>query len=167
MFGMIAVWRSVPLRRLTVKRPPSEIEAKPQLWPGWMDHIRMRAYGIIGRALGLLVFLAGATMLAGVFYLGFQIFQDPGFSTGNSTGDKATSAAALIVPHLTVLLVRLAFLLAMCIAASLMASKGIQLYVAGVSGAHPPVVSNAGGSGPVVLTRKKIKSEVDAEPVVD
>lgn len=89
----------------------------------------MNSSGIVGRTLGLLVFIGGIALLGLVFWLSWQIFLDPGLTAGpgESPGDE-------LLPRLSTLIVRLAFLLTMCVAASLIASKGIQLYVADETG---------------------------------
>lgn len=83
---------------------------------------------MLGRAIGLIVFVVGVAMLAVVFWLSWKIFQNPGFV--QTTASVATANA---LSRLAVLVVQLAFLLSMCVAASLIASKGIQLYAAGDS----------------------------------
>ena len=86
----------------------------------------MKSAGLLGRAAGLLVFVVGVGMLATVFWHSWKLFLDPGIPSGGQGGELVTRLVQLVV--------RLAFLLAMCVAASLIASKGIQLYTA----AHRP-----------------------------
>lgn len=88
----------------------------------------MRVYGLIGRAVGLIVFLAGVVMLVVVFWQSWQMF----LQTGLESVGKET-ASGVILARLSSLIARLALLLAMCVAGSLIASKGIQLYSAGES----------------------------------
>ena len=83
---------------------------------------------MLGRAIGLIVFVVGVAMLAAVFWLSWKIFQNPGFAE-----TTATVVTANVIARLAGLIVQLAFLLSMCVAASLIASKGIQLYAAGDS----------------------------------
>ncbi len=132
----------------------------------------MRAYSIVGRGLGLIVFLVGIAMLAGVFWFGFKIFQDPGFvasasksASAGAAGTAATNSAASILPRLVVLLVQLVFLLAMCVAASLIASKGIQLYAAGsLSHLH---ASPDRRDIPVVLAHHPVRDKTDTDVLSD
>lgn len=111
-------------------------------------------------------------MLAGVFWFGFKIFQDPGFAasaskslTKGAAQNAAAGSVAGILPRLTVLLVQLAFLLAMCVAASLIASKGIQLYAA-CSGSDLHHTGDR-GDRPVVLARRPARERGEPETVSD
>ena len=99
----------------------------------------MRTSQLVGRTIGLLVFLGGIAMLVYVFVLGWRIFENPGF-----TGAAAGSGADGIVSHLVTVIVRLAFLLAMCVAGSLIASKGILLYGSLIH--HPAVDASPAAS---------------------
>lgn len=95
----------------------------------------MKTAGLLGRAAGLLVFAIGIAMLATVFWQSWKLFLDPGIPAGGEGGE--------LISRLVQLVVRLAFLLAMCVAASLIASKGIQLYTAAVHrpAPHRPAAS--------------------------
>jgi len=93
----------------------------------------MTSPGFFGRVTGLLVFLLGVGMLVTVFWQSWMIYQDPGL-----TSSAAGTGMEGLVSRLTVLVVRLAFLLAMSVAASLISSKGVQLYLASAYG-PPPV----------------------------
>lgn len=67
-------------------------------------------------------------MLAFVFLQSWEIYSDPGIVMAS-----ANEASALVVGDLTRLAVRLIFLVVMCVAGSLIASKGIHLIIAGGS----------------------------------
>lgn len=105
----------------------------------------MRTSQLVGRTIGLLVFLCGIAMLVFVFVLGWRIFQNPGFTGAVGSGTDG------IVSHLVTLIVRLAFLLAMCVAGSLIASKGILLY--GPLIHHPAVDASPAASRPTTEPR--------------
>lgn len=85
----------------------------------------MKASGILGQIIGIVVFVVGIAMLVHVFLIGWQVFQSPDMAPKNP--DPGGDA---VVTRLATLVVRLAFLLVMSIAGSLVASKGIQLYAA-------------------------------------
>lgn len=106
----------------------------------------MRTSHLVGRTIGLLVFLAGILMLGYVFVLGWRIFENPGFAGAQTAASAQAGGADRILSHLVVVLVRLAFLLAMCVAGSLIASKGILLYGSLVH--HAPSADAASGPAP-------------------
>lgn len=91
------------------------------------------ATGVVGRLVGFIIFLLGIFMLGVVFWQSWQIFLDPGVTRAPA------NASDTLVARLSALLVRLAFLLAMTIAASLIASKGITLFIS----AHHPAPAPA------------------------
>ncbi len=102
----------------------------------------MRISQLVGRTIGLLVFLGGIAMLVYVFVLGWRVFEEPGFTGSGTEG---------LVSHLVTVIVRLAFLLAMCVAGSLIASKGILLYGSLIH--HPAVSDSAAEPQPAAEAR--------------
>lgn len=94
---------------------------------------------ILGRIIGMLVFLVGVALLVIVFYKAFDLFTaKPADALGLTfTGDpKKDPTVALIGSHFGWLLFRVAFLFIMAISASLLSQKGINLYFSALQG-HP------------------------------
>ncbi len=95
---------------------------------------------LIGRIMGMLVFLIGVGLILLVFYIAYELFhQPPAQALGlKLTGDPKKDAAALNYVHLgaqiTGLLLHLAYLFLMSIAGSLVANKGINLYFSALHG---------------------------------
>lgn len=88
---------------------------------------------LIGRVIGMLVFLIGVAALLLVFYTAFDLFKmTPAAALGlKFTGDPKKDPAAINIGAMFAwLLFRVAFLFIMSIAGSLIANKGINLYFA-------------------------------------
>jgi hypothetical protein len=95
---------------------------------------------IMGRIIGMLVFLLGVGMLVLVFKVGYDLFaQKPSSVLGlKFTGDpKKDPAAAQIGAHFGSMLFQLGYLFLMSIAGSLIAQKGINLYFSSLRGKTP------------------------------
>jgi len=98
-----------------------------------------RGSDLIGRIIGMLVFLIGVVLLIIVFYKAFDLFAaKPADALGLTfTGDpKHDPTVTLIGSHFGWLLFRVAFLFIMAISASLVSQKGINLYFSAIQG-HP------------------------------
>jgi hypothetical protein len=86
---------------------------------------------VIGRVIGMLVFLIGVALLLVVFYIAYGLFTTPPAAalglrfTGNP---KTDPGAATIGTQFAWLLFRIAYLAIMSVAGSLVANKGIHLY---------------------------------------
>ena len=110
------------------------------------------------RITGLLVFLAGVGLLVFVFLTANTLFNAPAppapapapVATGEQ-GGNAASAGVEIGRSFSQLLQKILLLLLMCVAGSVIASKGIQLYFAArPAGATPPVSAAHETAAPVV-----------------
>lgn len=92
---------------------------------------------ILGRVIGMVVFLLGVGLLLWVFYIAYGLFTaTPAQAIGlNITGDpKRDPGAAQIGSQFGWLLCRIAFLFVMSISGSLVSQKGINLYFSAVQG---------------------------------
>ena len=94
---------------------------------------------IVGRLVGMLVFLIGVTLLVFVFMQAFRLFGlKPSDALGlQFTGDPKTDPTlGLIGSRFGLLFVQIAFLFIMALAASLISQRGINLYFSALHGAH-------------------------------
>jgi hypothetical protein len=95
---------------------------------------------LIGRIIGMLVFLVGVGLLMLVFYIAYGLFTKPAAQALGLilTGDPKKDAVTLNYVNLGVqfgtLLIRLLCLFIMSIASSLIANKGINLYFSAIQG---------------------------------
>lgn len=110
----------------------------------------------IGRALSLLIFIAGVGLLGVVFAVAYHMLTNPvpglgaALSATAATGKAASASGQPLVGISSAVLsflLRLAVLFVMTIAASLIAAKGVNLYFAAIGAAHAqgapqPVVSS-------------------------
>ena len=92
---------------------------------------------VIGRIIGMLVFLAGVAALGFVFSIAYKLFSAPpetalGLTFKNNP--KTDPTAAAIGTQFGALLLRLGYLFLMSIAGSLIANKGINLYFSALQG---------------------------------
>ena len=97
----------------------------------------------VGRALSLVIFIAGIGLLALVFVVAYHMLTNPvpGLSAALSAtaGKGANSGQQPLVGGATAVLsflLRLAVLFVMTLAASLIAAKGIHLYFASIGAGH-------------------------------
>jgi hypothetical protein len=92
---------------------------------------------ILGRVVGMLVFLVGVCLLVFVFMQAFQLFGlTPEKALGlHFTGDpKKDPLLAQIGSQFGLLLLKVAFLFIMALAASLISQRGINLYFSAMQG---------------------------------
>lgn len=106
----------------------------------------------VGRALSLVIFIAGVALLALVFAVAYHMLTNPipGLSAALSTAGKSggTGQQPLVGGAAAVLsfLLRLAVLFVMTLAASLIAARGIHLYFASIGAGHGSVASEPAGN---------------------
>ena len=108
---------------------------------------------ILGRVVGMLVFLIGVGLLVTVFTYAFHLFSlKPSDAMGlRFTGDpKKDPLLAQIMFNFSWILVRIALLFIMAMAASLLSQRGINLYFSAMQGApntpRQPAASASSGS---------------------
>ncbi len=92
---------------------------------------------LIGRIVGMLVFLIGVGLLLVVFSFAYQLFNTPpALALGlNFTGNpKSDPSPTKIGVQLTWLILRICYLVVMSIAGSLVSNKGINLYFSALQG---------------------------------
>lgn len=92
----------------------------------------MRRHDLIGRILGIIVFLGGIAVLAFVFMTAYHFFQSPlGEIKPPVQGTSATSPATDQLGRSALsVLIRIALLIVMTIVGSLIAGRGVQMYFA-------------------------------------
>lgn len=91
---------------------------------------------ILGKIMGMLVFLLGVGLLLVVFKIAYELFtQKPNAALGlKFTGDpKKDPTAAQIGAHFGTMLFQLTYLFIMSIAGSLIAQKGVNFYLSASS----------------------------------
>ena len=106
---------------------------------------------ILGRIVGMLVFLIGVALLLWVFYSAYGLYQlPPAAALGlKFTGDPKKDPAAMVIgTQFGWLLIRIIFLFLMSIAGSLVANKGINLYFSAMQGAPIQVVEKKSAVSP-------------------
>ncbi len=92
---------------------------------------------LVGRIIGMLVFLIGVGLLLWVFYIAYGLFTKTGPAALGLTftGDpKKDPTAVLIGSQFALLLFRIVYLFLMAIAGSMIANKGINLYFSALQG---------------------------------
>lgn len=101
----------------------------------------MRRSDLLGRIIGLVVFLGGIGLLAFIFSAAYGWFTEPsaGLQTAPVTG-SSVPATTQLGTSLIRLLVRIGLLLVMTIIGSLLASRGAQLYFAAIN-TRPPAIA--------------------------
>ncbi len=101
---------------------------------------------IVGRLVGMLVFLVGVALLLIVFHIAYTLFTTPPASALGLkfTGDpKKDPALASVGVQFAWLLFRIACLIIMSVASSMISNKGINLYFSALHGNPVTVVSKA------------------------
>lgn len=93
-------------------------------------------HDILGRSIGMLVFLLGVGLLVWVFYIAYGLFSQPaatalGFDAAHA---KTAPTASTIGTQFGWLVFRVAYLFLMSIAGSLIANKGVNLYFSATYG---------------------------------
>lgn len=110
------------------------------------QHLKPTADNLTARILGILVFLAGVALIAYVFWSANTLFHQPPPTVPTATA-KAASDSAAVAPSAAVeigrslvdYLKQLLTLFLMCVAGSLIASRGVHMYFsAGRASAGPP-----------------------------
>lgn len=101
----------------------------------------MRKADLVGRIAGLLVFMAGVGLLGFVFLIAYHWFTTPS-ATVPTSPNPASSATTVsqLGKSMVVILEKIALLTIMTIAASLVASRGAQLYLASLN-VKPPAIA--------------------------
>jgi len=96
------------------------------------EDVRARSE-VVGTTAGLIVFFVGVGLLITVFMLAFRLFGDPGILTAAAAAPPAKAGAGgapALTGALVGLVARILFLFVMVLAGSLVASKGVHLYLA-------------------------------------
>lgn len=98
----------------------------------------MRRHDLLGRILGILVFLGGVAALALVFSVAYNYFNSPmGQIKPPTPGGSSLPPATQLGNSALVMLIRIALLIVMTLAGSLIAGRGVQMYFASTEPAHP------------------------------
>jgi hypothetical protein len=98
----------------------------------------MRRHDLLGRILGIIVFLGGVAALALVFMTAFHFFNSPLGEIKPPTHTPSTVAPATQLGNSALnMLIRIGLLIVMTIAGSLIAGRGVQMYFASTEPAHP------------------------------
>lgn len=85
-----------------------------------------------GKAVGMLVFLIGVAILLFVFLIAYRMFSSPASVFLATSGAAATKLnASSLVTTIVLIFVKIALLFVMTLAASSVASRGIQIYHGG------------------------------------
>lgn len=87
----------------------------------------MRQDSALGRALGIIVFLLGIAILVAVAVTAYNLFNASGSALNVTPGSPAGATSQLGASAIR-LLYRLALLIVLCIAGSLVAARGLHLY---------------------------------------
>lgn len=102
----------------------------------------MRKDDLVGRILGILVFLGGVALLALVFAAAYGWFTSPG--AGLQTAPVKGSAApvtAQLGQSAMYMFIKIALLIVMAIVGSLLAGRGAQLYFAAANAGRRPSIA--------------------------
>jgi hypothetical protein len=93
---------------------------------------------MLGRVIGIVVFVGGVGLLAFVFIMALRFFHSPmgALPTGPAHGSTAPATTQLGESALK-LLGRIGLLVVMTIVGSMLAGRGVQLYFAATGGKHP------------------------------
>ena len=100
----------------------------------------MRKDDIIGRVIGIVVFVGGIALMAFVFVTAYSWFTTPsaGLQTAPLKGSSVPATAQLGQSAVR-LLVKIGLLLIMTAVGSLLAGRGVQLYFAATNAKQPPI----------------------------
>lgn len=96
----------------------------------------MRRHDLVGRILGILVFLGGIAALALVFMIAYNYFNSPLGELKPPVRTQTVPPAAQLGKSALAMLIRIGLLIVMTIAGSLIAGRGVQMYFAS-SDSHP------------------------------
>ncbi len=98
----------------------------------------MRRHDLLGRILGIIVFLGGIAALALVFTIAHRFFNSPmGEIKAPVQAASTVPAAAQLGSSALTMLIRIGLLIVMTIAGSLIAGRGVQMYFAATDSIHP------------------------------
>jgi hypothetical protein len=98
----------------------------------------MRRHDLVGRILGILVFLGGIAALALVFMIAYHYFNSPlGELKPPLRAPSTVPPATQLGKSALAMLIRIGLLIVMTIAGSLIAGRGVQMYFASTEPAHP------------------------------
>lgn len=86
----------------------------------------MQKNDLVGRLLGMLVFIGGVGLLAFVFYIAYSLFSSDLVGAQGGAEPAAAQLGRIVIN----LLARIGMLVVMTIIGSMIASRGIQLYFA-------------------------------------
>lgn len=101
----------------------------------------MKKADFTGRLIGIVVFMTGIGLLAFVFLTAYHWFSTPSASISTSPNPSSNvSTVSQLGKSVVVMLEKIALLVVMTIVASLVASRGAQLYFASVN-AKPPSIA--------------------------
>jgi len=98
----------------------------------------MRRHDLLGRVLGIIVFLGGIGVLAFVFVTAYHFFNSPlGEIKPPTHAPSAVPATTQLGSSALSLFIRIALLVVMTIVGSLIAGRGAQMYFASSDNVHP------------------------------
>jgi len=101
----------------------------------------MRKGDLLGRIIGIVVFLGGIGLLSFVFATAYSWFSTPPAALATSPTPGSTApATAQLGKSAVVMLEKIGLLIVMTIVGSLLAGRGVQLYFASVN-AKPPSIA--------------------------
>ncbi|MDH7601388.1 MAG: hypothetical protein QHI38_04495 [Armatimonadota bacterium] len=101
----------------------------------------MKKADLAGRITGMAVFMAGIGLLAFVFLIAYHWFKTPSAAiVASPNPNTGASTFSQLGKSVLVILEKMALLVVMTIAASLVASRGVQLYFASGS-VKPPSIA--------------------------
>jgi len=103
----------------------------------------MRKESVVGRVLGILVFLLGTAILVLVAVIAYQLFTSSAPALQVKPG-TTTGAAAQLGNSAIWMLYRILLLVVLCIAGSLLAARGLHLYFV-ATGSQPRGREQASG----------------------
>jgi len=99
----------------------------------------MHRHDIIGRIVGMLVFLAGVGLLVLVFVMAHGYFTSDSPGSHITASGPGVSATTRLGESALRMIGRVALLVVMAIVASLIAARGIQMYFASAGRARPAI----------------------------
>ncbi|MGC8863705.1 MAG: hypothetical protein ACP5R5_13150 [Armatimonadota bacterium] len=101
----------------------------------------MRKGDLVGRVVGIVVFLGGIGLLAFVFATAYSWFSTPSAALPTSASPASTAPATAQLGRSALgILERIALLIVMTIVGSLLAGRGVQLYFASIN-VKPPAIA--------------------------
>ena len=88
------------------------------------------------RRLGMIVFLLGIALLIAVFVMAYRVFATPISTLICGAGGSASATASQLGTAAVATLIRIGLLFVMTLASSLIASRGIHLYLGSATTPH-------------------------------